>query len=162
MFKQNKTTYRFSKEQIAQARRLFESEEQVKEEPKKETQISKDKVLKLIQDGTAYFNFNNIPSDKRRAVLDAFKKAGLKLQNTGIKLVAMMKPTTDALGAAYAKNSEKVNMLLGLGMAAGILSNFGVNFDTVCASAAVAMTPEMLKMLYDVYMMDTDEDEDED
>lgn len=154
MIKHRKTTYRFSSKEIARVKRICESEEA----PKKTA--SKEKAMELLKDGTSFIDFNRIPADKRKAAVEAFKKAGLVLQNTGLKLVAKLKPTTDLIGQAYSKNSEKVNMLLGLGMAAGILQTFGVDLDTCCASLALSMTPEMLKMLYDVYMMpEIDEDE---
>lgn len=152
--KRVKQSYKFSSKEIERVKRLCESEDVQKKE-----QVSKEKSLELLKDGTSFIDFNKVPSDKRKAAVEAFKKAGLVLQNTGLKLVAKMKPTTDALSQAYAKNSEKVNMLIGLGMAAGILSQYGVTLETCCASAAIAMCPEMLKILAELYtMIDLDED----
>lgn len=147
--------YRFSKKAINEFKRnmnksrIFESEE--KKEEKKVSKLTSDKAKELLNDGTAYFDFNEIPEKDRKPIVAAFKKSGLNLQNTSAKLVAKLIPTAESLGKSYAKNKDKVNMLIGLGMAAGILSQFGINIDSVCASAALAMTPTMIDILVKLF-----------
>lgn len=144
----NNKQYRFSKTLINEfkngsvnSKRIFESEE------KKEVKLSNEKAKEMLNDGSAYIDFNEIPEKDRKNVVAEFKKNGLTLQNTTAKLVAKMFPTAATLGKHFEKNKEKVNILIGLGMAAGILSQFGISIDTCCASAALAMTPKMIEIL---------------
>lgn len=141
--------YKFSNSEINRINRLCESAEEVKEEVKKEqkpAEIDKKTATDLLEKGS-YIDFKMIPENKRKNILDSFKKAGLKLQKTTCKSIAKLLP---AIGQAYSKNSEKVNSILALGIAAGVLCEYGISIDTCCASAGIMFSPKMIEILKDL------------
>lgn len=143
-----KVKFKFSADEIKRVNRLFESEEQEKKVQEKPTaEFDKNKASELLAQGS-YIDFKQIPENKRKDVLASFKKAGLQMQKTTAKSIAKIIP---ALGNAYKKNSEKVNTILALGIAAGILCQFGIDIDTCCASAGIALSPKMIEILKELY-----------